>query len=159
MKVGPYFIVFCLGFISCLIIVGLLFYSGTETFLGTGFAIGDSGSPSDWINEEEIIIFEDEILIRVANVSLSRYASTGSMSPTFGGGANGLVIIPQNENEIDIGDVVSFRSLEGLIVHRIIEQGIDEEGTYFITRGDNNGFADGKIRFEDIEHVLIGILY
>ena len=46
-----------------------------------------------------------------------------------------------------------------LIVHRVVEKGIDEQGVYFITKGDNNNIDDCKIRFKDIDTVLIAVIY
>ena len=41
----------------------------------------------------------------------------------------------------------------------VIEKGIDEDGIYFITKGDNNSITDGKIRFEDIEYITVGVIW
>ncbi len=47
-----------------------------------------------------------------------------------------------------------------LIVHRIVEIGNDDEGRYYILKGDNNRFADpGKIRYPQIRYVLIAVVY
>ncbi len=46
-----------------------------------------------------------------------------------------------------------------LIIHRVVEIGEDEQGTYFITKGDNNFFSDGKVRFGQIKYVTIGVIY
>ncbi len=46
-----------------------------------------------------------------------------------------------------------------LIVHRVVDKGVDSDGVYFITKGDNNNYSDGKVRFEEIEYITIGILY
>jgi hypothetical protein len=159
MALTRYFFVFCLGFLSCLFLGYIFFYSGVEMPFGTGFVIGDVGAPSTWVADEEIILFDNEVLLRIENVSMSRYASTGSMLPTLGRNSRGLVVVPRDVGQVGVGDIVSFRDFGRLIVHRVVEKGTDEEGVYFITKGDNSDFLDGKIRFEDIEHVLIGILY
>ena len=81
------------------------------------------------------------------------------MKPVFDEKANGIRIKPKASEEINEGDIVSFRKEQGLIVHRVIKKGIDDEGTFFITKGDNSEVDDGKIRFEDIEYITIGILW
>ena len=48
----------------------------------------------------------------------------------------------------------------GFIGHRIISIGNDEEGTYYIMKGDNNQVQDPyKVRFSNIKYILIGVFY
>jgi lipopolysaccharide export LptBFGC system permease protein LptF len=116
-------------------------------------------APSDFIKEDSIWVYDDKIVINVDNASLSKYAPTGSMIPLFNEGANGIRIKPKTAAEINLGDIVSYEKGSELIVHRVVEIGTDEEGVYFITKGDNNSFSDGKVRFEQIKYLTIGILY
>ena len=46
-------------------------------------------------------------------------------------------------------------------LHRIIGKKTDEKGIYFMAKGDNNGnYVDGcKIRFNDINYIVVGIIY
>ena len=84
------------------------------------------------------------------------------MDPLLDVGVNALQIKPKDAAEIQVGDVVSYRSsyAEGIIIHRVIRKGTDDEGTYFIVKGDNNSAEDpGRIRFSQIERVLIGVIY
>jgi hypothetical protein len=46
-----------------------------------------------------------------------------------------------------------------LIIHRVVEKGVDFDGIYFIAKGDNNVVSDGKIRFEDIKYKTIGVIW
>ncbi|MAG79243.1 signal peptidase I [Candidatus Pacearchaeota archaeon] len=115
--------------------------------------------PSDFINIDDILIYPDRIVIKIPDASISSYEPTGSMMPVLDYGANGIRIKPTNEDSINIGDIVSFKKAGSLIVHRVIEKGIDEDGTYFITKGDNNNFSDEKIRFSDIKYITIGLIY
>jgi hypothetical protein len=128
-----------------------LFYGGV-----TGLTIN---APSDFINDNKITVYEDKVIISVEGAKLSTYESTGSMLPTLGEGVNGISVVPKFPDEINVGDIVSFRKGEQLIVHRVVEKGTDEAGLYFITKGDNSVADDGKIRFNDIERVLIGLIY
>ena len=114
-------------------------------------------TPSNFIDREDILVYEDKIIINIKDASISKYASTGSMEPLLDENSNGIRIIPSSEQDISIGDIITFEKNQELIVHRVIEKGIDEKGTYFITKGDNNSISDGKIRFEDIQYITIGI--
>ncbi|MBI2451580.1 hypothetical protein HYV50_00710 [Candidatus Pacearchaeota archaeon] len=122
----------------------------------TGYAIEP---PSDLIDDKNIIIYPDKVVILVGGARLNNYEGSGSMSPLFGKNSNGITIKPNSEDEIAVGDIVSFRKNDELIVHRVVEKGFDREGVYFITKGDNSQVVDGKIRFSEIEHVLIGVVY
>ena len=101
----------------------------------------------------------DKIIIKVNNASLSNYADTGSMNPVFDIGANGIRIKPESEEQINVGDIVSFDYDNKLIVHRVIEKSFDDKGVYFITKGDNADFPDGKIRFEQIKYITVGVIW
>ena len=49
---------------------------------------------------------------------------------------------------------------DGTIIHRVIDTGRDKEGTYYITKGDNNPVKDSeKVRFNQIKGLLIAIIY
>jgi len=159
-KIIDFIVIFLIGFITALF-VGLFFVSGVEFPLLKNLSVSYNVnvSPSDYINEDNIKIYEDKIVIFVEDASLSRYASTGSMRPLLDSGSNGIRIKPKNENDINIGDIITFRDKGVLVVHRVINKGIDEYGVYFITKGDNNIISDGKTRFIDIEYKTIGVIY
>jgi signal peptidase I len=114
-------------------------------------------APGDWITKNDIILQKDKIIINVENASLSNYADSGSMLPVLDYESNGIRIVPSDAEQIEVGDIVTFSNEN--IVHRVIEKGEDEEGYWFITKGDNNDINDAKIRFQDIKYVTIGILY
>jgi len=154
-----YTLVFLAGFVSCIFLFYIFSSSSLEIPFATGLADFDASSPSDWIGDEDILVFDDRIVLRIANSTLSSYAPSGSMKPVLDKGANGIRIVPGSADEIDVGDIVSSRSGGRLIVHRIVEKGLDGGGIYFITQGDNNVFSDDKIRFEDIEFVTVGVIY
>ena len=148
--------VFLLGFLSANI--GLYFFYGYEM----PFSIGTNGSkeaPSDFIGENQIQVFSDKIVIYVDDASISRYAPTGSMKPILDENSNGIRIKPDSEDEINVGDIITFKKEGYLVVHRVVEKGIDESGVYFIVRGDNPQSNAEKIRFSDIEYKTIGLIY
>ena len=98
-------------------------------------------------------------MLRVVNATVSDYSGSGSMKPLFDEGANGIRIVPSDESEVGVGDIVSFR-FDGIpVIHRVVEKGIDGNGVYFVTKGDNNLVDDGKIRFSEIEYVTIAVVF
>lgn len=155
-EVVDYVFMFLIGFLSC---VALFYITGSvEQPFGMSFS-DNVNAPGDYIKEEDIYLFENKILINIDNARISRYADTGSMKPVLDENSNGIQIKPLSVNEIEIGDIVSYRSGFDLIVHRVVEKGIDERGVYFITKGDNSEVVDGKIRFSDIEYKTVGVLW
>jgi signal peptidase I len=148
--------IFSLGFISAYLVVLL------ENNVETPFSFSKSEqdiTPSNVINEKDIKVYNDRVVIYIDGAKISRYAPTGSMRPTFDEYSNGIKITPESENDINVGDIITYRDGEDLIVHRVVEKGEDQEGTYFITKGDNNAIVDGKIRFSMIDSKTIAILY
>lgn len=143
-------VVFVAGFIAALLWV---FYSGAGI---TGSAVS---VPSDFVSGRDIFVYPGEVVIKIEGAKVTNYDSTGSMNPVFGEGVNGIVVKPLSVDEINVGDIVSFYSGGELVVHRVVEVGEDEEGVYFITKGDSNGFSDGKVRFGEIEHRVVGLVY
>ena len=155
MKAVKITLIFLIGFLSANLINFYLLYG-----LETPFLNYSSGrSPSDFIKESQIVVEDDQIIIKVENASIGRYAPTGSMKPVLDYGSNGIRVKPGSEDDVHIGDIISFRQNGRLIIHRVIEKGIDKNGVYFITRGDNNTIDDGKVRFKDIEYLTVGILW
>jgi hypothetical protein len=144
------------------IIVGGLAFPIIGNGISTEYPFGltlEKDSPSDWVSEEEISVKNDVIVIRVENARLSRYADTNSMDPVLDKNSNGIEVMVENPNQIQVGDIISYERNGNLIVHRVIYIGSDEEGWYCVAKGDNNSSSDGKIRFEDIRYITIGIIY
>ncbi|RME53117.1 signal peptidase I [Candidatus Woesearchaeota archaeon] len=84
------------------------------------------------------------------------------MDPVIDSGANAIEFVPTSEEDINVGDIISYTSpyTTGPVIHRVIDIGEDENGKYYILKGDNNPRADpGKIRFEDIQRVVLAIIY
>lgn len=115
--------------------------------------------PYDYIDESQIEVYDEKIVINVAGASIGRYAPTGSMKPILDHNSNGIRVIPENEDDIHVGDIISFELKDSLIIHRVIDKGSDSKGAYFITKGDNNQVSDGKIRFEQIKYKTVGVLW
>lgn len=129
-------------------LIGNVIYLGSEE---KGF--------SDFITEEDIIIRQNQVIININNSNLTRYSSSGSMEPILNEKANSIVIVPKSPDDLNLGDIITYSKEGELIVHRIIKKGIDNEGVYFITKGDNNAFEDEKVRFSQIKSVIVAIVY
>ena len=155
-RVLLYSLMFIAGFLSCLLVT--LAYNGAELPLSSSENSTSASAPGDWIKESQIQVSANKIVIDVSGASLSRYAATGSMKPVLDSYSNGIRIVP-SEEQIKVGDIVTYERNGELIVHRVIEIGNDSLGRYFIVKGDNNSVEDGKIRFSDIRYVTIGVLY
>jgi hypothetical protein len=154
-------IIFLFGFLSANFITYFYMY-GLESPFSNNFGlsgVNSNDAPNDFIQEKDITIYDDKIVIEVPGTSLSKYASTGSMKPVLDEYSNGIRIMPKSEDDINIGDIITFKKDNYLIVHRVIEKGNDVQGVYFITKGDNNNVNDGKVRFSDIKYLTIGVLY
>jgi hypothetical protein len=153
MVVGVFFI----GFI----LVSLLYF---EPGLKRPFSFfsNEKSSPGDWLSDQQIKVLQNMVVIQQEDVILSSFADTNSMDPLLDSEANGLEIKPEKD-KLQVGDVISYQSdlLGGTVIHRIVEIGQDEKGTYYYTQGDNNKYIQDpeKVRFEQIEGVLIGVLY
>jgi len=152
-------ITFLLGFLSCGLIFYGIYFVEVEVPLSVDNLEFDLEAPSDWIGEKDIRIYRDKVVIFIDDATLSNYAPTGSMRPVLDYLANGIRIVPESEEDVSVGDIVSYRSEGVLIVHRVVEKGFDEKGVYFVLRGDNNVGVDGKVRFEDIEYVTVGVIW
>ncbi|MBC8500212.1 MAG: hypothetical protein H8D38_00415 [DPANN group archaeon] len=119
-------------------------------------------SPSDWIKENQIEVYSDRIILDIQNAEWAIFTNTNSMDPVIDEHASAIEIVPQSEADINVGDIVSYESefADGSIIHRVVYKGQDEEGVYFIMKGDNNPTSDpGKVRFHQIKRVLVVIIY
>jgi hypothetical protein len=134
---------------------------GPQFTLPTAPQITERPSPSSFIPEENIHIYDDRIVIDIDDPQWAIFADTNSMDPVIDQGMHGLQIVPKDSSQLKVGDIVSFThaGADDIIIHRIIQIGADEDGWYAITKGDNTQIEDGKIRFEQIHRVLVGILY
>ncbi len=122
----------------------------------------EKDSPGDWIKEDQIKVYNDRIIIDLKNAEWASFTDTNSMDPIIDETANAIEIIPKSNDNIHIGDIISYKSdyADGTIIHRVIKIGSDEEGWYCIVKGDNNQSPDpGKIRFNQIKRVLVAIIY
>ena len=117
-------------------------------------------SPQDHVKENEILVTSEKVVINVKDASWTSFADTNSMDPVLDAGANGIIEKPKTIDDVKVGDIVTYRSKYGLIVHRVTKTGFDEQGWYVIVKGDNNPTQDpDKVRWDDITGVLVAIIY
>ena len=122
--------------------------------------VSDLPMPRDRIREEQIIVTNDRVVLDLKGASWSRFTDTGSMRPFLDTGANAIHVAPQYPEELRSGDIISYRIAGITVIHRIIATGYDERGWYAITKGDANPTTDPfKVRFDQIERVLVAIIY
>lgn len=154
------FTMFSFGFFAAAMLFLLVLYFTIFSSTITGLSIRQNPSAPNRINESNILVYPDRIIIYLSNATISNYVDSESMKPTLDSGANGIRVQPDGPSSLAVGDIITFKRGLELIVHRIIDIGIDEKGIYYVTKGDNNPVADdGKVRFEDIEYVTVGVLW
>lgn len=154
--------VFLLGFLSC---YALNYFDDNyevpvlKNIGFNGFGNFDLEAPTDFVDEGSIEVLDDRVIIYLDSASLSRYAPSGSMVPVFDSGANGIRVNVESVEEVNVGDIITFKEDGLLVVHRVIEKGVDGMGVYFITKGDNNNIDDGKIRIDDVRYKTVGVIW
>ncbi len=152
-KLSLAILMFLIGFVVSGLINSMVLVSGASS--------PEQLSPSDHIHENQIKVYEDKVILNVKGAQWARLADTNSMDPLFDKEANVLQLVPHSADEIKEGDIISYVDSDGKrIIHRVVYKGFDDKGTYFIVKGDNNPVSDpGKIRFDQIDRVLFGIIY
>lgn len=119
-------------------------------------------SPFDRIKESQIHVLNNRVIIDIEDPEWAAFTDTNSMDPVFDYGTNAIEIVPKSHDEIHVGDIVSYRSdyADGVIIHRVIKIDEDQDGWYAILKGDNNDKQDpGKVRFDQIERILVAVIY
>ena len=131
----------------------------------TGSAVvynAEKSSPNDHIKESQIHVLKDKVIIDVKDASWARFTDTNSMDPIIDAGSNSIELKPKTTEDVKIGDIISYNSeyVDGLIIHRVVEVGEDKDGWFVGVKGDNLAKEDpGKVRFSQIEGVVVGIIY
>ena len=118
-------------------------------------------SPFDRIKDSDIEVMNNKIIINIKNPDWRNFIDSNSMDPLIDEGTTTIEIKP-DADEIIVGDIISYNvdGYDFAFVHRVIEIGNDELGIYFITKGDNYYQKDPyKVRFSEVEGIVVGILY
>ncbi|MBD3319184.1 signal peptidase I [Candidatus Woesearchaeota archaeon] len=120
----------------------------------------ERASPSNWVAEESIHVYQDRIVIDLEDAYWAKFVNTNSMDPLLDEESNALQIKPASPSQIRVGDIITYSLGDSAVIHRVIETGVDESGWFAITKGDNNAYADpAKVRFDQVERVLVAIIY
>lgn len=124
----------------------------------------DNVAPGDHVKEKDVEVYDDKIVLNMPfkdkKYGWSRYAASGSMKPTLKEGHNGLEILKPDLEDINEGDILSYRFGKEIIVHRIVKLGYDDKGWYAITKGDANQKEDPYLVREDqIEALTIALVF
>lgn len=120
----------------------------------------ENSSPSDWIKENQIQVYPQQVVLDIPGAKWARFTNTNSMDPFIDETANAIEISPSNPDAIQVGDVIAYQTSYGVLIHRVIEKGIDEQGIYYVVKGDNNQFKDPfKVRFADVQGVVVAVIY
>lgn len=145
-------IVFIFGFI----IVTILIFAGLGVQL-IFFNYDHKDYPMMKVNERDIHVYDDHYCVDVGReIKYATYADTESMEPVFGYLNHGIEIIPTSITEIHVGDIISYRNNDEIIVHRVT----DINGDCLVVKGDNNAMTDnGCVPFNKVSGVLISIIY
>ncbi len=118
-------------------------------------------SPHDWISEDQIHVYSNRVVIDIDSPQWAVFTDTNSMDPVIDAGAHAIEVVPELPDDIHMGDIVSYKSdyADGILIHRVVEIGNDGEW-YCRMKGDNNPFEDpGKIRFDQLQRVLVAVIY
>ena len=165
---------FALGWVSGIVYSGIISSSGSADHPVSaqssavdiqklqGIASRDRPSPSDWIKNSQIYVFNDEVVLKIKNAKWAVFTDTKSMDPVIDSTSKAIQVIPESENDIHVGDIAAYSSKyeNETITHRVAEIGRDSKGWYAIFKGDNNKYPDPeKVRFEQITRVVVAIVY
>ncbi len=145
--------------VAVLLTAGVLSFTGRQ-IPGSLFTAEELHSPGNWVQEEQIKVYKDMVVLDIPNAQWAGFTNTNSMDPLLDEDAHAIELKPASPDAIQIGDVISYHGSYGIIVHRVIEKGTDEEGIYYLVKGDNTTVRDPfKVRFEQVEGVVIAVIY
>ena len=147
-------------------LIGLFSSSNTIENISGYFLFSEDSieinSPHDRIKEEQIKVYESLIILNVNNSELVSLENTNSMDPLIDEESNIIQIKPESEEDIHIGDLVSYEDIftKKVILHRVVDIRADSLGKFFILKGDNVNSTDLiKVRFEQIKGIVVAIVY
>ena len=120
----------------------------------------DKPNPQIRVPITDINVFKDKVIMDIAGVTYGTIGTTDSMDPLLDENMVVLEVTPRSPAELNEGDIIIYIYQDDRIIHRITKIDHDAQGWYAITKGDNNLFSDPyKVRFEDVQGVVVGIIY
>ncbi len=149
--------------VGFLVLVSLLSLTFSFFVLGeevSFFKSPELNSPSDWIKEKQIKVYPTEVVIKINNPLWAKFTDTNSMDPFIDENSNAIEIKPKSALDIKVGDVVSYRAKKDIIIHRVVKVDKDDQGIYYLVKGDNNKLNDPvKVRFKEVVGVVVAVIY
>ena len=101
----------------------------------------------------------DQFLIEFPNIddcfALGEMVGTGSMKPFLGRGHQIVKTTCFNNEDISVGDIITFNRNEIAILHQVIE--VHSDGV--TTKGFANSIDDGLVFWSDITGIVVAIIY
>ncbi len=148
-------------FVIIVLAIALGGLSLTESKLPAALLGGqENSSPSDWVKEDQIQVHPQYVVLNVPGAQWAGFTDTNSMDPFIDETANAIEVMPADPNVIKVGDVISYQTSYGVLIHRVIGKGSDEQGIYYVVKGDNNRFRDPfKVRFDEVQGVVVAVIY
>ncbi len=148
-------------FVIIVLAIALGGLSLTETQLPAALLGGqENSSPSDWVKENQIQVYPHYVVLDIPGVKWAGFTNTNSMDPFIDETANAIEVMPADPDAIKVGDVISYQTAYGVLIHRVINKGYDEQGIYYVVKGDNNHFSDPfKVRFDEVQGVVVAVIY
>lgn len=81
--------------------------------------------------------------------------TTNSMEPSISSG-DVVIVKKYDENQIKVGDIITYKQKEELITHRVVDIKENEYERRFITKGDNNNVEDTEgTNYNNIKGTII----
>jgi len=150
-------------FLLCLLFASLITITLAQNTFTSQNTQQPTITPSDRITQDQIKVYSNQIVLNVKDASWATFTPTGSMKPLFDEKSNALEIKPTSPSDIKLGDIIAYKTDDNtndIIIHRVINIAQDNQGIYYIVKGDNNQTADPqKVRFEQIQGVVVAIIY
>lgn len=119
--------------------------------------------PKDRISEQEIKVYPDSVVIEAPHAVWATFADTGSMEPLLFQGANALQMKPSKQDDIQVGDIISYKPFflnDTILIHRVVAIEGTGENWRAYAQGDANPFQDPEpITFDQIERVTFAVVY
>ena len=144
-----------------LILLSIVVLSLSDKQLPINFLGGaERSSPGNWVKEEQIKVFKDQVILEIPGATWAKFTDTNSMDPFIDETSNAIEIHPLNPDSIQVGDVISYQTSYGILIHRVIEKSEDENGFFYLVKGDNNTIRDPfQVRYEDVKGVVVAVVY
>lgn len=116
-------------------------------------------SPSNWVGKKKVRRGQTQSVILKPYLKLHQIADTNSMLPTIDG-THEILVLPKKHftiEDIKVGDIIIWKKKGKInsVCHRVVK--ISNKG--FVTQGDNLKFNDGWITWEEIQSVVVAIIY